>query len=381
MKTKSTLMNMHKLAQCLTLLFAAAVFLFLPQRAEAHPPTGIVVDQRGNVYFSDLETVWKLDTSDKVSIFRPGVRGRHVHELSIDKDGNIYGADISYEAGRLISDIWKMTPDGKPTYLLEPTSNPPRGMSLWLDDQGNMYFVEQNNQTKTQTLLLRRTKADQVTVLAGSAYGHLDGTGVEARFGSIGGMAIMPDGSIYLTDGTSVRKVKSDGVVTTIAKDLNTRTADDRPLLFGRNAGILSGLSVDGEGTVFLADAGNQRLLKINRDGKVDVVYRGDLPYYPNGVTTTPGGDLYALEVGFKPPSTWLPPRVRKITSVGRSSIVAVAGEESASAKESEPFAVAVSAQTIQSSGAAKYVVAFAAVLIVGVSFVLWKRKRGLRNV
>ena len=70
-----------------------------------------------------------------------------------------------------------MTPEGKLTYLLEPTANPPRGMSIWLDPEGSMYSIDQNNHTKTQTLLLRRTTDGNVLTLAGSAYGHLDGKG------------------------------------------------------------------------------------------------------------------------------------------------------------------------------------------------------------
>jgi len=42
-----------------------------------------------------------------------------VHELAIDEYDNIYGADISYQSQKWISDIWKMTPEGKLEYLLE----------------------------------------------------------------------------------------------------------------------------------------------------------------------------------------------------------------------------------------------------------------------
>ena len=31
-------------------------------------------------------------------VFRAGVGGRHVHELSIDDEDNLYGPDVSYEA-------------------------------------------------------------------------------------------------------------------------------------------------------------------------------------------------------------------------------------------------------------------------------------------
>lgn len=81
----------------LLLLIAIVAGLVFADRVMAHPPTGIVVDRSGNVYFSDLETVWKIDSQGSLTIFRSAVRGRHVHELSIDEEERIYGADISYE--------------------------------------------------------------------------------------------------------------------------------------------------------------------------------------------------------------------------------------------------------------------------------------------
>lgn len=56
-------------------LLAAIVFL-TAGKAAAHPATGIVVDRKGQVYFSDLETVWRIDTLGKLSVFRSGVSGR-----------------------------------------------------------------------------------------------------------------------------------------------------------------------------------------------------------------------------------------------------------------------------------------------------------------
>jgi sugar lactone lactonase YvrE len=283
--------------------------------ASAHPATGIVVDRGGNVYFSDLETVWKLDPAGKKTVFRAGVSGRHVHELAIDDEGNIYGADLSYNPARQTwpSSVWKMSPDGKFTYLLEPTENPPRGMTIWRDRAGNTYFIDQNNHTKTQTLLLRREPNGKVSTLAGSVYGHRDGIGAAANFGSVGGMAFAPDGSLYLTDGTSVRRVSMAGAVTTVAQDLNFRTREDRPTLFGGSEGSLTGLTVDANGNVYVADAGNRRLLKITSAGKVEVVYRVEPPFFPNGVFAAANGDVYVMEVGLLLPGTSSGPRIRKL--------------------------------------------------------------------
>lgn len=317
---------------CSLAFFAATVILFLAPGIRAHPATGIVVDRKGQIYFSDLEAVWKLGTDGKLSLFRAGVSGRHVHELAIDEQDNIYGADISYEPAtkKWISDVWKMTPEGKLSYLLEPTTDPPPGMSIWQDQKRNMYFIDQNNHTKSQTLLLRRTPAGKVITFAGGAYGHADGKGLQAKFSSVGGMAFGQDGNLYLTDGTSVRKVTMDASVTTLANDLTSRTAEDKPTLFGGSYRSLTGLTVDSAGSVYVADAGNRRLLKIANDGKVTVVYRADPPYFPNGVFATPTGDLFVMEVGFTLPSSWSGPRVRKVSPNGTNTLLVTVGEEQA---------------------------------------------------
>jgi len=362
--------------------FASVALLFLPAAIKAHPATGIVVDRSGNVYFSDLETIWKLDANGKKTVFRPGVNGRHVHELSIDEEGNIYGADLSYNPATKgwPSDVWKMTPDGNVTYLLEPTEHPPHGMSIWRDRDGNMYLVDQNNHTKSQTLLLRRSLDGKVMTFAGSAYGHKDGSGTAAHFSSVGGMAFGPDGSLYLTDGTSVRRVSMEGTVTTIAKDLNFRTREDQPTLFGGAYGSLAGLTVDANGNVYVADAGNRRLLKITTGGKVEVVYRAEPPFFPNGVFATAAGDIYVLEVGLALPSTWSGPRVRKLSS-GKNEIVAAVGFDAPSGiKAAVAEQVGSSAETVIEffylGGVTRFIVILLSVGLIVSSLVIWKRKR-----
>jgi sugar lactone lactonase YvrE len=360
-------------AVCATLLFS--------QAALAHPATGIVIDRSGNIYFSDLETVWKIDKQGKLSVFRAGVSGRHIHELTIDTQDNIYGADVSYVAEKWVSDIWKMTPGGNISYLLAPTSDPPRGMSNWLDREGNMYLVDQNNHTKTQTLLLRRSPDGHVTTLAGSAYGQQDGKGSAAKFSSVGGLAFGPDASLYLTDGTAVRKVTMDGTATTVARDLGFRTAEDKPALFGGSYGTLTGLSVTAGGIVYVADAGNRRLLRIDGDGKPAIVLRTDPPYFPNGVATSPDGSIYVLEVGFTLPSAWSGPRVRKIAADGANTIIATVGADNPnSIKATVARGAGASAESVLSFFAIgnriKYGVAIVGVTLLSAVAMLWRRRK-----
>ena len=363
----------------------ASLFLFLSVDVVAHPASGIVLDRSGNIYFSDLETIWKINTVGKLSVFRAGVSGRHVHELAIDEHDNIYGADISYESQKWISDIWKMQPDGKFEYLLAPTDDPPRAMSIWRDHEGNNYLIDQNNHTKTQTLLLRRTPNGMVTTLAGSAYGHADGKGTAVRFSSVGNMAFGPDGSIYLSDGATVRRVAMDGTAITLAAGLDARTKEDKPTLFGGTYGNLTGLAVDAAKNVYVADAGNRRLFKISRDGRVDVLLRTDPPYFPNGVVTAPNGDIYVLEAGFTLPSSWSGPRVRKIAPDGKSTILATVGAESdgANLKATVARSAGASAESFLSFVLAgeriKYGIVILTASFLGAGAIIWQRRRRQR--
>jgi hypothetical protein len=319
-----------KLRYCSLAFLAAALILILTPATPAHPASGIVVDRKGQVYFSDLETIWKLDTNQKLSVFRPGISGRHVHELTIDDEDNIYGEDISYEPAtkKWISDVWKMTPAGALIYVVAPTTDPPRALTMWRDRLGNTYFIDQNNHLKQRTILLRRTPEGKVETFAGGAYGHRDGKGTDAQFSSVGALTLSADGNIYLSDGVSLRKVAPDGTITTVATNLNARTSADKPVLFEGLYNSLAGLAVNADGVVYLADANNRRLLKINQDGKVEVALRADPPFFPNGAFATPNGDVYVLEVGFTLPNTTVGPRVRKITPDGKNVILTVIGQE-----------------------------------------------------
>ena len=59
---------------------------------------------------------------------------------------------------------------------------------------------------------------------------------------------------------------------------------DDKPVALAGLYGNLAGLAVDSGNNVYVADAGNRRLFKINSAGQAEVVLRTDPPFFPNGV-------------------------------------------------------------------------------------------------
>lgn len=92
-------------------------------------------------------------------------------------------------------------------------------MGLVRDDSGNLYVADRNS-----NLIRKITPAGTVTTLAGwtgagDSRGYLDGTGTAAKFHFPEGIALAPDGNLYVADTYNhrIRKVTPEGVVTTFA--------------------------------------------------------------------------------------------------------------------------------------------------------------------
>lgn len=291
----------------------ASIFMWSVIDATAHPATGVVFDaERRVVYFSDLETVWKVDAAGRLTVFRAGDGGRHTHELAIDRDGNVYGGDISYAGGRWTSAFWRASPAGELTYLLPPTEGFAPGWGVQRDLAGNVYSVDQDNNRRRETRLLRRTTDGRVELVAGGAYGRADGRGAAARFESIWGLAVLADGTAYLTDGQDLRRVAPDGTARTLAREL----------------GGLAGLAPDGRGGAFVADNKNRRVLRVNDAGSAATVLSAEYPWSPTGVALGEDGAVYVLEASFVRAGGPNGSRVRRVAPDGTARTLAAVGAQ-----------------------------------------------------
>ncbi len=345
-----------------------AVLVFLSEDALAHPAWGIVVDNQAQVFVSDLETIWKIDAQGKQSVFRAGVSGRHIHELAIDENGNVYGEDLTYESEtqRYITAIWKMTPAGGFTYILAPTSNPPKGISIWKDRNGNTYSLQWNNSSDREVLLLKRTPEGNVSTLIGR-----EQSGSKFRqvvLSSIGGMAFGADGSLYLTDRTSIQKVTLAGTVTMIARNIAAESSANQKTQSSNTS--LSGIAVDSSNNIYAADFGNRRVLKITPNGNTTSLLRAEESWSPSGVAFR-NGDLYILETG----NASQRPRIRKLSSDGTVSVLAIIGE-SATAIEREMPAGENSGSVAVPKRATTYVLIGLCAGAVALSLAIWQIRK-----
>jgi sugar lactone lactonase YvrE len=117
---------------------------------------------------------------------------------------------------------------------------------------------------------IRRVSPDGiVSTIAGGEQGYANGLGPSARFSTPSGLALAPDGTLYVADtgNNAIRRITPDGVVSTLAGGLSAGYRDG-PSNDARFNGPV-GVTVDGGGRVIVADTYNDRIRAVQPDGTV----------------------------------------------------------------------------------------------------------------
>jgi sugar lactone lactonase YvrE len=215
----------------------------------------------------------------------------------------------------------------------------PRAVAV--DTNGNVYIADTYNST-----IRMMTPGGVVTTLAGTASstGSSDGTNGNARFNWPNGITVDTNGNIYVADGENktIRKVTPVGtnwVVTTLAGLAGTSGTNDG---IGTNARFnffvlsppnsASGMAVDVNGNLYVADNGSSTIRKITAVGtNWQVMTLAGMPtvigtnngtgsgaqfFFPQGVAVDTNGNVYVAD---------LAGTVRKVTPAG--AVTTLAGQ------------------------------------------------------
>ena len=182
------------------------------------------------------------------------------------------------------------------------------------DINGNIYLADQdNNQIRKYDfsgLLLALWGANQA--------GYVDGNPAQARFNAPSGVAVGPDGQVFVADlnNNRIRVISADGLrVSTFAGSGVAKFNDGQGTLASFNKP--SGVAVDAGGQVFVADFGNNMIRRINPTGGVTrwvgqvaagyIDQNGSLAAFngPQSITVAPDGTAYVTDINNQ--------RIRKI--------------------------------------------------------------------
>jgi sugar lactone lactonase YvrE len=237
----------------------------------------------------------------------PDARFYELHGITRDELGNLYVVD----AGSLR----KITPEGVVSTIVDNQLNVDAA-GLARDRNGNFYVAT----GRAGGYVIKVSASGQVTTLAGdpSANGNADGNRGYARFGVLAGITVLDNGTVYVVDNhyATVRKISSDGTVTTPAGNASTEIRNGYADGTGTVARFSSplGITHDAVGNLYVADAGNNRIRKVTPQGVVTTLAAAGLSD-PGDVSMDGAGNLYVTDRMSRV--------IRKITPAGVLSTVA----------------------------------------------------------
>jgi sugar lactone lactonase YvrE len=141
--------------------------------------------------------------------------------------------------------------------------------SIVRDTSGNLFVADRDNHAVRMV-----SPSGVVSTFAGNGtHGCTDGTGRDARFGAPTALAFAPDGDLLVTDSDYhvIRRISPAGQVTTVAGIRNSsgyRDGATEQALFDSPEGI----AVGADGTIYVADTGNNVIRRIGSNGIVDTL-------------------------------------------------------------------------------------------------------------
>ncbi len=315
---------------------------------------GIAVDKKGNIYIAmrDNNIISRVDTKGNMTRFAgsgeagySGDGGKATDAklkmpagLTFDKKGNLYIADRENHRVRKVDTRGTITTiagngtagfSGDGGKATEAMLKHPSGVAV--DDKGNVYISDRSNERVRVV-----NKKGIISTYAGNGIDGYKGDSGPATKGQLSkpfGLALDKRGNLFIADRKSnrVRMVTPQGILHTVAGDGGFFFSGDNGPAYRASVAGPTGVAVDKDGTLYIADRNNNRIRAVDTQGMIRTVagtgrqdYNGDSEvardtnlHLPFGVALDPDGNLLVIDRSHY--------RIRKIDP-RRGSVKTVAG-------------------------------------------------------
>ena len=241
--------------------------------------------------------------------------------VAVDRQGNLYIADTMNHRIRrvdvttgVISTIagtgqHRCTGDGGPA--VAATLNEPAALAV--DGRGNLYIADQSNNRVRKVDL----NTGIITTVAGTGETGYTGDGmlaIEAGLSGPSGLAIGPDGELYIADTFSgrIRRIdRGTGIISTVAGDGSEYRFSGLPNEFSTSLSRPYGIALDGAGNLLITDSDSHLIRRWDRKKKIitrlagsgQAQFAGDggdpltgSLNYPFGVLVDGAGNVYIAD-------------------------------------------------------------------------------------
>lgn len=273
-------------------------------------PGPAVIDNAGNVYFSDQinQVVRKVSAgtgtiTTVAGTGTPGYSGdggpatsaqlHYPASLAIDSSGNLYINDVDNAVIRVVA--------AKTGLITTYAGNGKQGVSgdggpatsagigfvggLAVDAKGNLYLAEEAANTVREVTAATGT----INTIAGTGsfgYSGDGGPALQATFNQPDGLAFDTDGNLYIADGNNnvIREVnKASGNISTVAgngfgagKYSGGGFSGDGGSATSAELNSPQGVALDGANNLYIVDQTNQRVRKVSRSTGIITTVAGD---------------------------------------------------------------------------------------------------------
>ena len=244
--------------------------------------SSVAVGPGGLVAVSD-RTNRMVRVVDAAGLVRTLAMDANAFDLAFDGAGNLY---------RSGGGVHRIAPSGATSLVPGLEGGGARGLAL--DAHGNLYVADFGAH-----VVRKLAPSGTVTTVAGTGVAGFSGDGGAATSAALNAparVAVDPAGNLYISDSGNarIRKVASNGVITTIAgTGTNGTTGSGGP---ARNAGlgVIQGMAADRNGILYLAEGSSLR--RITPDGRIK-----DLAHwsgFANDVAVDAAGQLHVATGG-----------------------------------------------------------------------------------
>jgi sugar lactone lactonase YvrE len=245
--------------------------------AQLYTPMHCSFDVAGNLYIADGANYRVRQVTPDGTITtvagsgKPGltVTSGPAKELALSGPRGVAvdGAGLMYIADGYL--LRKVTPGG--TISVIAGGSYTGALDVVFDQvSGSAYFAESNRVLKT-------ISATSVSAVAGIGIPGYGGDGGPANVAQVflpTGVAVDADGNLYVADtvNSRIRKISRDGIISTVAGNGVDGFSGDKGPATEAQLNNPGGVAVDASGVLYIADTQNHRVRKVSPDGVITTV-------------------------------------------------------------------------------------------------------------